>query len=378
MTVDSNADVGCSAEVLLVTPRYYPDSGGIETHVQEVSRRLAIRGIRVAVLTSDRSRELPSTFADDGFTVERVPAWPRRRDYYFAPGIWRRVVDGPESIIHCQGIHTLVPVIAMLSAVRSRKPFVVTFHTGGHSSRLRNSLRRFQFKLLAPLVNRALALVAVSRFERDWFQQILGAPDEKMYVIRNGGSLPSVTAAPTDGEVLVSVGRLEQYKGHHRLIEALPQIRVIRPSARVVILGSGPAESELREQALRLGVSDAVEITSIPSEDRTAMAQRIAGAAIMVLLSDFESHPIAVMEALAVGRPVLVRRNSGMSELVDAGLVNGIDDDSDTNAVVAAIVAMLAAPGRSADIGEALPTWDTCTDGLVEIYRSVDERVRAR
>ena len=368
------SSVVAAAQVLEVTARYFPDGGGIETHVREVSRRLAARGARVRVLTTDRTRELPSTYVDEGFTVERVHAWPKRRDYYLAPRIWRRVVDGPEQIIHCQGVHTLVPVVAMAAAVRAKKPLVVTFHTGGHSLDHRNALRSMQFRLLSPLLRRASVLIGVSRHERDLFADLVDAPPAQMRVIRNGGSLPHVDIPESDDMVLMSIGRLERYKGHNRLIEALPEIHRTHPEARVVILGSGPYESELRDLAERLGVVDHVEITNIPGDDRTVMARRVAAATIVVMLSDYEAHPVAVMEALTLGRPVLALRNSGLTELADDGLVVGIDADSDSSEVAAAIMTMLTSPA-GAGAAAPLPTWDSCADELLAVYRDLDDSI---
>ena len=53
---------------------------------------------------------------------------------------------------------------------------------------------------------------------------------------------------------MLSSGRLERYKGHHRAIEALPLLRSTHPDAHLVILGGGPYEAELRALAERLGV----------------------------------------------------------------------------------------------------------------------------
>src|SRR6476661_6289660 len=99
--------------VLMVCPRYLPDVGGTETHVHEVTRRLsALPGFEITVLATDRSRRQ----VVDGITVLRVPAWPRRRDYYFAPQIGAVIRQRRWDLVHCQGIHTPVPLLAMISA----------------------------------------------------------------------------------------------------------------------------------------------------------------------------------------------------------------------------------------------------------------------
>ena len=64
--------------VLMVTPCFLPEIGGVERHVQEVASRLTASGCEVTVLTTDRSRQLPASETRDGFEVRRVSAWPRQ------------------------------------------------------------------------------------------------------------------------------------------------------------------------------------------------------------------------------------------------------------------------------------------------------------
>src|SRR4051812_34147443 len=76
---------GRPMRILMVTPRYLPDMGGIETHVHEVSKRLSADGVDVRILTTDRSGTRPPREIIAGVGVRRVPAWPKERDYYIAP-----------------------------------------------------------------------------------------------------------------------------------------------------------------------------------------------------------------------------------------------------------------------------------------------------
>jgi glycosyltransferase involved in cell wall biosynthesis len=97
------------------------------------------------------------------------------------------------------------------------------------------------------------------------------------------------------------------------------------------------------------------------------MADVIGNASLVVLLSDYEAHPVAVMEALSLGRPVLVTRGSGLAELVDEGLAAGLSPGADSAAVAEAIAACLrqpVLPDRA-----RLATWDTCTAQLLGLYR---------
>lgn len=361
--------------VLMVTPRYFPLIGGVETHVDQVARRLVQSGASVTVLTTDPGGKLAAREERDGVTIERVRAWPAERDYYFAPGLLKVIARGTWDLMHCQSYHTLVAPLAMAAALRWRLPYVVTFHGGGHSSDLRNKIRGAQWALLRPLLARAARLVAVARFEIGLYGQRLRVPTERFALIPNGADLP-VTAQPlpplTDAPLIASVGRLERYKGHHRAIAALPHVLQRYPGARLRIVGSGPYEPQLWQRAHELGVADQVEIRGIAPTDRQGMADVLTRASVVTLLSEYETHPIAAMEALAVGRPVVVADTSGLSELAARGLARSVPLAASSAQVSAAILEQLERPLVPPRLD--LPTWDDCAAGLLALYRSIVER----
>lgn len=356
--------------IAMPTARAVPEIGGIESHVAEVATRLAAAGHTVTVLATDRERRLPTHEVVDGVRLRRFAAFPASRDWYFSPALAWGLLRGRWDLVHVQGIHTLVPPLAMLAALLRRVPFVVTFHTGGSSSALRTRARRWQFALLAPLLRRAAHLVAVSEFEARRFEGVLGWPEGQIQVIRNGGSLPTPDGAvEPDPDLIISPGRLERYKGHHRVVAALPTLLRTRPGAHVEILGSGPYQGELLTLAERLGVADRVRVRFIPPPDRLEMARSLARAGVVALLSDYEAHPVAVMEALTVDRPVVVATTSGLSELVTAGWARGVEVDAPVETVAAVIAAQLDTP-IGPELSE-LPTWETSVAGLEHVYASV-------
>jgi glycosyltransferase involved in cell wall biosynthesis len=359
--------------LLFVTARYFPFAGGIQTHVYEVSRRLAQAGLEVTVLTTDPTGALPlAEESEEGVRVQRVRAWPANRDYYLAPALPGFITRGDWDLVHIQGVHTLVPPLAMVAARRASIPYIVSFHTGGHSSPLRNRVRNLQWAVLRPLLVRAARLVAVSNFEAEFFQRTLRAPESKFLVVPNGAQLPEPTAhvsGSPDEPLVVSVGRLERYKGHHRVIQALPALLSHYPDLRLRVVGSGPYEPELRQMVQDLGLSEHVEIGSIPATDREGMVSLLARATLVTLLSDYEAHPISVLEALAMERPVLVTMTSGLQELAERGLAYGIPLESSTEEVVAAMLQQLRQPMRPGKV--SLPTWEDCAGDLARLYDSV-------
>jgi glycosyltransferase involved in cell wall biosynthesis len=355
----------------MVATRCQPEIGGIESHVAEVAGRLAALGYELEILTTDRSGDLPRVeLTDEGYVIRRFRAFPRSRDWYFSPGLFVAAMRARYDLVHVQGVHTLVPPMAMVAALLRRRPYLLTFHTGGNSSAFRERARSTQWRLLAPLLRRAARLVGVSVFEGHRFDEVLGWPPGTVTVIRNGGSLPP--AGPGVARVpgrIVSVGRVERYKGHHRAIEALPYLLKSHPDAHLQVLGSGPYEPELLALAESLGVRDRVTVEFIPPVDRALMGERMASASVMTLLSDYEAHPVAVMEALTAGTPAVVSRTSGLTELADMGWTVGVEPDATPEETAAAIARQLDDPVLPDPA--ILPTWETCVAGVADTYESI-------
>ena len=374
-----------SLRVLFVTPRYLPFMGGVENHVAEVARRMVVAGADVTVLTTDPGGQLEPVQTLDGVKIIRVRAYPAHHDYYFAPALYGVITRRAWDIVHIQSYHTLVAPLAMLAAWRAGLPYVVTFHGGGHSSHVRNAGRAIQRQLLSPLLAHADRLVTIADFERDLFERTLRLPARKFVTIPNGADLPrvdpnSVSAASQrsgDEVVIASIGRLEQYKGHQRLIEALPHVLHHKPNVRLWIAGTGPYEGELERRAAALGVVDRITIAAVPPHERMRMAQELARTDLVVSMSEYETHPIAILEALGLGRPAIVAETSGLKELVERGYARGVPLASAPHVLAQAILAELDAPTVRQPL--ALPTWDECAQKLLALYGSIlDQSPRAR
>ena len=353
----------------MVCPRFAPFTGGTETHVAEVARRLADLDCQVDILTTDPRGELPAAEQVGPLRLVRRPTFPPGGDHFFSPAVARLIRRSRYDLVHMQGVHSLLAPLTMLAALRAELPYVVTFHTGGHQSRLRRWVRPLQWRALAPLLRRAGALIAVSQFERELFARALGIPVERIHLVPNGAELPVDPLVVEDPDLVLSVGRLEWYKGHHRAIAALPALARRRPGVRLRILGSGPVRQELLDLARRLRVDDRVSIDVIPPGDRTGMAASLASAALVVLLSEYEAHPVAVAEALALGRRVLVARTSGLQEIADAGHATGIALDEAPEVLAGVMDRAMGEPHP--EFSQPLPSWDDCAAQIAAIYRSI-------
>ena len=174
------------------------------------------------------------------------------------------------------------------------------------------------------------------------------------------------------GPVVLAVGRLAAQKGFGTLIEAAARWRDLRPEPVLVIVGEGPLEAELKEQAAALGLT--VEFEGL----RTDVPSLLATAAVFVLPSWWEGQPMVLQEALRAGVPIVATRVGGAPALVGedaAVLVPPGDPERLANAVRAvltdpALGARLRAaaanraqglPGEADAVAAALAEYDLVT-----------------
>jgi glycosyltransferase involved in cell wall biosynthesis len=169
--------------------------------------------------------------------------------------------------------------------------------------------------------------------------------------------------------VAISIGRLERYKGHQRAIAAFPELLRRIPDARLLVLGEGPYEPQLRALVRKLALDDYVSIGRIPPQERQRLADLLSSAGLVVLLSEYEAHPVAVMEALALGRQVLVSDTSGLHELAQKGLCRAVPLNI-SSADLANVMAEELQNRRDAP-QISLPDWDRCADDLTRVYEGI-------
>lgn len=359
--------------ILFATPRFFPAQGGVENHVYQVATRLVARGHRATVFTTNDNGTLPDAAEIDGVSIRRFKHLPRHSDAFLSPDLYRAIVrhGGEFDALHIQNYLTFVSPVAMLAANRIRLPYVVTFHGGGHSQSWRNAIRRLQGLLLRPLLLRATRLIATARFEVRYYGERLGLPADRFQFVSNGCDIAVKSiSAPTDPNLMISIGRLERYKGHQHVLNAFPHVLEQRPDARLRILGDGPYKADLERMRDGLGLSERVTIGGVPIAERQRMAELLSSAAVVALMSEFETQPMAALEAIALGRPVVVADTSGLSELAEQGYARALPLTASPAQLAEALVAQAAA-GPMSGAALKLPTWDDCVRDLITLYGQI-------
>jgi len=142
--------------------------------------------------------------------------------------------------------------------------------------------------------------------------------------------------------LIVSAARLLPIKGHHFLIRAMPKILQAVPHARLIIYGMGDYQPELEKLIVELGLTDVVTLGGYLSHEKLFRA--VAQANVFALVSDNDSLPNSVKEAMALGVPVVTTPTTGMSELIQDGETGLIAPCGDVDAIADRLIAVLSDP----------------------------------
>ena len=345
-------------KILLITHRYPPRAGGVETHVKEIATRLSDRDHDVAVFSADAGEEVSTKEINDGVLVRRFRSINPGEAFYFAPQMIPAIRRFEADILNAHNFHAFPMFFAAVGVTDER--FVVTPHYHGKSaSDVRDSLLSLYRPFGKWAIKQASEVIAVSEWEKTRLQEDFNV---QATVIPNGVEIdifanqePEIRERP----YLLSVGRLEKYKGVQHAIRALKELK----NYNLVVAGSGPYQDELERIARKAGVRDRVEFLGYVNEKR--LPKLYAGAEVFLNLSEFEAYGITVAEALAGNTPCVVREAGA---LVDwPGQKGCVGVENPTPLQVAAAVNDAAAARV-----EYEPTgWDTVTDQVLAIYANV-------
>lgn len=170
-------------------------------------------------------------------------------------------------------------------------------------------------------IKQARFVVAISQFGRSQLMRWCSHRDwHKLHVVHCGVDDHFLQADPTpvpDNCRLVCVGRLCEQKGHSRLIEAAGRLREAGVEFKLILVGDGPLRREIESLIAEYRLEGKVLITGWKSGE--AVAAELLGARALVLPSFAEGLPVVIMEALALGRPVISTYVAGIPELVEPG-----------------------------------------------------------
>ncbi|GAB2700470.1 glycosyltransferase family 4 protein [Kitasatospora kifunensis] len=367
--------------VLLATPYFPPDTGGVEQYTWQLARQLRARhGYRVVVAATVGDGVAAGRIEqEDGLVVHRLPAPLRISRTRVGLG-WRAALRTliRQEQVDLVNAHAPVPLFADAAARASGPlPFVLTYHTG----RMRKGdplgtavCSLYERTLLTGTVRRAGELICSSDYVQADLARLFAG---RATTISPGVDLDRFTPSPVPSEPRIlfagSLERATSYKGLPDLLRVLAELAVRVPGVRLEVVGDGSAAAAHQRLAHRLGIAELVRFSGrLTGEELVAAYRR---ARVLALPTHYDSFPSVLVEAMASGRPVVSTRVGGIPSLVTEGGPGLLADPGDLPGLAAALGAVLSddalaerlgAAGRRRAVADL--SWQRQADRTAEVF----------
>lgn len=361
-------------------------------HVMQLIFRLAPGGAeRLAMTTLDKARDRVrgSVCGLFGTTGPLVPELEQRGLPWFGldiigrsklTGIQRLVTvlrQQRVDVLHAQAAYLLqwAAPAAWLAGTR----LVYTEHSS-HTFETQPRIRRM-VRYLAPALG---GISCVTERLRRYMTEDMGIASHRVRLIRNGVDVERFAPAEDGGEkallpeawgqgtqVIGNVARFCEAKDHPGLLRAFAAVRQTHPAARLLLVGDGECRSEAETVRDGLGLGDDVLFTGT----RQDIPDLLRAMSLFVLSSRHEGMPVAVLEAMACGIPVVTTDVGGIGELVRDGETARVVPPNDVHALTEALRWMLDHPHereamrlRALDMVRSRCGHDVMLRGYLDLY----------
>ena len=323
----------------------------------------------------------------NGFKVIYLPTLIDFLEQPFMPSIGKEIVSLDPEIIHVHEDFQNCSFLVLMAARERSIPLVLSeeryyFPEGLwklpyllYSSTFAGSVRE-----------NASAITAHSNAAKE-FLVSLGTRSDRIKVVPVG--INSEEFRPTKEEVLtekakigeciriLTVARLHPNKGLTYLLQAMPQLIEDYPSSKLIIIGRGPIENQIRELIHQLSLENHVILLTEPIPNKE-MNKIYSGCDVFVLPSIKEPFGRVILEAMACGKPVIATKVGGPQDIVEDGRTGYLVDRANPDQLATRISELLQDPKKRRNFGQAGRElvverfdWRKIAKRYVEIYESV-------
>ncbi len=340
-------------------------SGGMQTHICGLLSELDRSEFEPIVL-SPAAPELFSSLKDLGiasFEIEIADSVSPKADFRSARIVSDILRQIRPDIVHVHGNKAAV-VGMMASYIRKINFMVTTVHN--FPSNLNPSSKYYPIAKRANklILNKADRLIAVSSEIRRCLEDQVGINPNKIDVIPNGidmnewepywtghravdggagghkeagVDIKRTMGLPKDAILLGTVGRLVPFKGQSVLLQSMARVVANHPNAYLIIIGDGPLRGGLEAQASGLGISDHIKFFGFVEKPGHYMA----AFDIFALPSIKEPFGIVILEAMALGLPVVATSGGGVPDIIEDGVSGLLATPGDPESLADAIEKVL-------------------------------------
>jgi glycosyltransferase involved in cell wall biosynthesis len=372
--------------------------GGTKRHLHELSVGLHARGWHVEVACPRVRAEAhgDTSFWDD-LSVAGIPLRPLPMERKVASrvnveaiGTLARMIREASPRIDVVHAHSAIGgavarLAVLVAGLWGCRPAVVYTPHGfafldGSPARRRGFLA--VERILGLTTDRVIG-VSPTEAEVAWRRRVV--PRERAVAIPNGidpttmpTSADGVRARAEEGwdtsPVVMTVARMTPQKDPSTWLRVAARIAASRSDVRFVWVWGGETAQEVRDEAHRLGIADRVDFVGYRPDAR----RLVAGANVFLLTSRFEGLPYSLIEALAVGVPVVATDVTGTRDVVRHGVTGLLSPAGDVEGLASHVLSMLRDPKRAAALATAGRedvvqrfSIDTMVEATARVYRTV-------
>ena len=320
-------------QILLVSSRYLPHRGGLETVVHNLSQELQNQGHEVHIVTNRYPRTLPAHERINGISVIRLhfllPDWTFLRrshiDLFLAGLLYRSwtkfllgklIHDFQPDVINSHYLSETAEFVGRCLPEKGKSiPWVISLHGGdvdGEPFKDKAHLERFR-----RIAQQADRLIACSGFLARQAAELEPALAEKIQVIHNGVDVNLFSQAEKNAirqPYILAVGQLVRHKGFDVLVEAFGEVSEKHQNVNLVIAGDGECRPELEKQIREKGLGDRVLLAG--GVEAAKVASLMAGCLFVTMPSRREPFGMSALEGMAAGRCVLAAPVGGIPEFL--------------------------------------------------------------
>lgn len=418
------------ARIAVVVTTFFPSVGGVETQTLAQCQNLLQRGHDVQIFTFRHKTVWLRNEVIKGVPVTRVaglllgkrkmlPRLSQRMLYFFALfamswTLWqkRRQYD----VLQVCQFNLLTLPLAFVCLL-ARKPLVIIVISAGAGKRTKTNasakllagpldpetpwlnvdgktwidgdlygveaVGQLVTKTMHLLLQRIGAIIVVlsSRMQRYVYEHHFDLPG--LCIIPNGVDIERFQPAVVETQptcyyqTVVCVSKLRYEKGLDVLLQAWCLVQQQQPTARLILVGSGPLQAQLEKMAQALTIAETVEFAGLQSD---VPAQFHRGA-IAILPSRWEGMPNALLEAMASGAACIATRVSGSEDLIASGQNGLLVESEQIEQMAQALLTLLNDPQLAQEYGRAARitveqhyNLEHITDRYIEMYQMLIKR----
>jgi len=347
--------------------------GGILFLGVDIAKELSNKNHEVTIYTTDLdfannpktfNKKLPREENIQNFKIKRSHVWFSIRLFFVNPGMYFRMINDQQDIIHTIGIRSFQSFIAALVAKKKKIPLFVS-DQGGLTThpdlQTRNVWTRILYKIQSPMIRfvigQAKKIIVANEYEKKIFSKL--ADENKIEVVRNGINLENMKSSvdfkkkyAINHDYFLFLGRFHKVKGIDILLKAMQLIKNhhLMSDVKLVIMGVDFGfEDEMLKMIKEMNLDNIVKVIKNPPREDVIAAYKESE--FLVLPSRWELSPLTPLEGFAFKKPTISTKAHGIPYTLDDGKNSILVESENFNELGDKIVELLNDKTKCKELG---------------------------